>query len=101
LLCGCGLGHDSSLYRIDCDSIDCPTSNGEYITDDERYRCWWACRDDKQVNYYFKRDGKCWEFDRATDGLCDGAEPPCGFWCHVRKECRRNETCSDLMDSFD
>lgn len=101
-LTACGLGHDSSLYRIDCDddTIDCPTSDHEYITDNKRYRCHWACRDDREVNYYFKRDGGCWEFDRATDGLCEGAEPPCGFFCLLERECRRHKTCEDVIESF-
>lgn len=91
LLAGCSQ-HDTSLYRIDCDSIACPSANVEYLTDDDEYRCWWACRDDVQLNYYFERRGDCWYWVDATEELCDGAET-CGWDCLAERFCKRAPFC--------
>jgi hypothetical protein len=90
-LTGCG-GPDTSLYRIDCASVDCPSANVEYITDGDRYRCWWACRNDVQLDYFFELKGKCWRYSGMRERRCDD-DPGCGWDCLAERLCDWADAC--------
>lgn len=85
LLVGCG-GPDTSLYRVDCSDVSCPSANVEYVIDDDRYQCWWACLGDVQLDYYFELQDGCWRYVDMRERRCDGDEG-CGWDCLGERIC--------------